>query len=114
MNINYQEKIPNNVDLAHDRRLQRALEHWQPHFIDWWKDLGPEGFMNSDVYLRTAVSVDAKGWAQFGKVKMPDYRWGIFLADRDPERKIGFGDKMGEAAWQEVPGEFRAPLRNLR
>ena len=73
MSINYQEKIPNNVDLAHDRRLQRALEHWQPHFIDWWKDLGPEGFMNSDVYLRTAVSVDAKGWAHFGKVKMPEH-----------------------------------------
>jgi len=113
MSINYQEKIPNNVDLAHDRRLQRALEHWQPHFIDWWKDLGPEGFMESDVYLRTAVSVDAKGWASFGHVKMPDYRWGIFLADREQDRTIGFGDHFGEAAWQEVPGEFRAPLRNL-
>ena len=113
MSINYQEKIPNNVDLAHDRRLQRALEHWQPRFIDWWKDLGPEGFMESDVYLRTATSVDAKGWASFGHVKMPDYRWGIFLADRDPNRKIGFGDHFGKDAWQEVPGEFRAPLRNL-
>ena len=34
---------------------------------------------NFDVYLRTAVSVDPQGWAQFGHVKMPDYRWGIFL-----------------------------------
>jgi benzoyl-CoA 2,3-dioxygenase component B len=26
--INYSDKIPNNVDLANDRTLQRALEHW--------------------------------------------------------------------------------------
>ncbi|MDJ0686628.1 MAG: benzoyl-CoA 2,3-epoxidase subunit BoxB [Alphaproteobacteria bacterium] len=113
MAIDYQQKIPNNVDLGTDRRLQRALEHWQPRFLEWWRDLGPEGFMASDVYLRTATSVDAKGWAEFGHVKMPDYRWGVFLADREPDRTIGFGDYYGKPAWQEVPGEFRAPLRNL-
>lgn len=113
MGIDYQERIPNNVDLGTDRRLQRALEHWQPRFLDWWKDLGPEGFQMSDVYLRTAVSVDAKGWASFGHVKMPDYRWGIFLADREADRTIGFGDNMGKPAWQEVPGEFRGTLRNI-
>ncbi len=113
MSINYQEKIPNNVDLGTDRRLQRALEHWQPHFLDWWKDLGPEGFQDKDVYLRTATSVDAKGWATFGHVKMPDYRWGIFLADREQDRKIGFGNFYGEDAWQVVPGEYRVQLRNL-
>ena len=48
--------------------------------------------MASDVYLRTATSVDAKGWAEFGHVKMPDYRWGVFLADREPDRTSGFGD----------------------
>ncbi|MDJ0949261.1 MAG: benzoyl-CoA 2,3-epoxidase subunit BoxB [Alphaproteobacteria bacterium] len=113
MAIDYAEKIPNNVHLADDRKLQRALEHWQPHFLDWWKDLGPEGFQERDVYLRTATSVDAKGWATYGHVKMPDYRWGIFLADPTPDRRIGFGDHMGEPAWQEVPGEHRATLRRL-
>ena len=34
------EKIPNNVNLAGDRRLQRALEAWQPHFLDWWQQMG--------------------------------------------------------------------------
>ena len=29
--INYSELIPNNVDLASDRTLQRALEQWQPN-----------------------------------------------------------------------------------
>jgi hypothetical protein len=77
--INYSEKIPNNVNLSEDRTLQRALEQWQPNYLDWWDDMGPDGSHNFDVYLRTAVSVDPQGWAQFGHVKMPDYRWGIFL-----------------------------------
>ena len=113
MAIDYSQRIPNNVDLAGDRRLQRALENWQPRFLDWWKDMGPDGTLNFDVYLRTAVSVDANGWANFGYVKMPDYRWGIFLAGQDPERKIAFGDNKGQPAWQEVPGELRSTLRRL-
>ena len=113
MAIDYQERIPNNVDLASNRTLQRALEHWQPRFLDWWRDLGPTDFQGADVYLRTAVSVDRKGWASFGHVKMPDYRWGIFLADQTPDRTIGFGDEMGKPAWQQVPGEHRSTLRRL-
>ena len=27
--INYSERIPNNVDLSDNRRLQRALERWR-------------------------------------------------------------------------------------
>ena len=111
--IDYTQKIPNNVHLATDRTLQRALEHWQPHFLNWWHELGPSDFEQSQVYLRTATSVDADGWAQYGAVKMPDYRWGIFLADAVPDRKIGFGDAMGQPAWQQVPGEYRSTLRRL-
>jgi benzoyl-CoA 2,3-epoxidase subunit B len=111
--INYSEKIPNNVNLSEDRTLQRALEQWQPDFINWWDDMGPDGSTPYDVYLRTAVSVDPQGWAQFGHVKMRDYRWGIFLNPGDTERKIHFGDHMGEKAWQDVPGEYRANLRRI-
>jgi benzoyl-CoA 2,3-dioxygenase component B len=113
MSINYADKIPNNVDLAHDRTLQRALEHWQPHFLQWWHEMGPSDFEKADVYLRTATSVDAQGWATYGAVKMPDYRWGIFLADQQPGRTIGFGDQMGQPVWQQVPGEHRSTLRRL-
>ncbi|MFN8909769.1 MAG: benzoyl-CoA 2,3-epoxidase subunit BoxB [Betaproteobacteria bacterium] len=113
MSINYSEKIPNNVNLANDRALQRALEHWQPHFLDWWREMGPHHFAQADVYLRTAVGVDAQGWASYGAVKMPDYRWGIFLADPIAERTIGFGDHAGQPAWQQVPGEFRSQFRRL-
>ncbi|MDH3475337.1 MAG: benzoyl-CoA 2,3-epoxidase subunit BoxB [Rhodospirillales bacterium] len=113
MGIDYQERIPNNVDLSDDRQLQRALEKWQPHFIDWWKELGPEGFQANDVYLRTATSVDAKGWASYGHVKMPEYRWGIFLADPVKDRTIPFGDEYGKPVWNQVPGEHRSTLRRL-
>jgi benzoyl-CoA 2,3-epoxidase subunit B len=113
MSIDYNQRIPNNVDLAGDRALQRALEHWQPRFLDWWKELGPSDFAAADVYLRTAVGVDAAGWASYGRVRMPDYRWGIFLADATPDRSIGFGDHLGEPVWQQVPGEYRSPLRRL-
>jgi len=111
--INYSEKIPNNVNLSEDRTLQRALEQWQPNYLSWWNDMGPDGSQNFDVYLRTAVSVDPQGWAQFGHVKMPDYRWGIFLNPAEADRKIHFGDHKGEAAWQDVPGEYRANLRRI-
>jgi benzoyl-CoA 2,3-dioxygenase component B len=107
------ERIPNNVGLGDDRKLKRALEAWQPRFIDWWKQMGPEGFQDDQVYLRTAISVEADGWAHFDYVKMPDYRWGIFLTDPEPDRKIGFGDLMGEPVFQTVPGEHRNSLRRL-
>ena len=111
--INYSEKIPNNVNLSEDRTLQRALEHWQPNYLQWWQDMGPDGSQGFDVYLRTAVSTTPDGWAHFGHVKMPDYRWGIFLAEQDQHRKVHFGEHKGEAAWQDVPGEHRANLRRI-
>jgi benzoyl-CoA 2,3-epoxidase subunit B len=108
----YTEKIPNNVSLHEDRRLQRALESWQPNFLTWWDSMGPT-LPTRDVYLRTAINVGRDGWAQFGHVPMRDYRWGIFLAERLPGRMIGFGEHKGEPAWDKVPGEYRSDLRRL-
>ena len=113
MSIDYQEKIPNNVDLADDRRLQRALEKWQPGYQRWWAEMGPDESQQMDVYLRTAISVEPGGWANYGHVKMPDYRWGIFLSPPEQDRMINFGAHKGKPAWQEVPGEYRAELRRL-
>jgi len=107
------ERIPNNVGLSEDKRLQRALEAWQPSFLSWWREVGPQGFQEDLVFLRTAVGVDADGWAHFDYVKMPEYRWGIFLADPVPGRLVGFGDHVGEPVWQQVPGEHRQALRRL-
>jgi benzoyl-CoA 2,3-epoxidase subunit B len=113
MSINYAERIPNNVGLADNKVLQRALEQWQPKFLDWWKEMGPTDFNAADCYLRTATSVDSQGWATYGSLKMPDYRWGIFLTDKVADRRIGFGDLLGQPAWEQVPGEHRSTLRRL-
>src|SRR5882724_9317827 len=111
--MNLYERIPNNVNLSEDRKLQRALEKWLPNYLDWWQEMGPDGFQQKDVYLRTAISVEPDGWANFDFVKMPDYRWGIFLKPAEPGAKIGFGDNLGQPAYQEVPGEFRNSLRRI-
>ena len=113
MAINYGDRIPNNVDLNDDRRLRRALEVWQPSYLKWWRDLGPHDSQEFNVYLRTATHVGARGWAHFDYVKMPDYRWGIFLAEPEPGRTIPFGDHKGKPVWQDVPGEYRPQLRRL-
>ncbi len=113
MNVDYSTKIPNNVNLTEDRQVLKALEGWHPGYLDWWKDMGPEGFQESLVYLRTAVSVDPKGWAKFDYVRMPEYRWGVLLAPQEEGRLVNFGQHKGELAWQEVPGEYRAMLRRL-
>src|SRR5687767_11462914 len=111
--MNLYERIPNNVNLSEDKKLLRALEKWLPNYLDWWQEMGPDGFQQKDVYLRTAISVEPDGWANFDFVKMPDYRWGIFLKPAEPDAKIGFGDNYGQPAYQEVPGEFRNTLRRL-
>ncbi len=111
--VDLSARIPNNVDLDSDPRLRRALESWQPAFVDWWREMGPLGYQAHDVYLRTAIDVGAEGWAHFDYVKMPDYRWGIFLSDPVPDRRIDFGDNIGAPVWQDVPGEHRAALRRL-
>jgi benzoyl-CoA 2,3-dioxygenase component B len=108
----YTEKIPNNVELHEDRRLRRALESWQPNFLNWWDAMGP-AIGVEDVYLRTAINVGREGWAHFGHVAMKDYRWGIFLAERNRDRQIAFGQHKGEPAWQQVPGEYRSALQRL-
>jgi benzoyl-CoA 2,3-dioxygenase component B len=113
MTVERFEKIPNNVNLSADKRLQRALEQWLPNYLSWWREMGPDGFQADDVYLRTAISVEADGWAHFDYVRMPDYRWGIFLEPHLTDRTIGFGDHYGQPAWQEVPGEYRNTLRRI-
>jgi benzoyl-CoA 2,3-dioxygenase component B len=113
INVSYDTQIPNNVGLSSDKKVLKALERWHPGYINWWNDLIPGNFQKSMVYLRTAVSVDPKGWAKFDYVKMPEYRWGVLLAPQVEDRRIPCGEHAGQPAWQEVPGEYRAMLRRL-
>ena len=111
-NVSY-GRIPNNVNLNHDRKLQRALEKWQPNFLSWWMDMGPTDFQKDQIYLRTAVDVGSDGWAHFDYVKMPDYRWGIFLSAPENDRRIPCGDLFGQEVWHDVPGDVRKELRRI-
>jgi len=113
INVSYDTQIPNNVGLSSDRKVLKALEKWHPGYIGWWNKLIPQNFQESMVYLRTAVSVDPKGWAKFDYVKMPEYRWGVLLAPQVEDRRIPMGEHKGELAWQEVPGEYRNMLKRL-
>ncbi len=106
-------KIPNNVGLSDDPKLQRALERWLPNYLEWWNDMGPTDFADKPVYLRTAISVDRGGWANYDHVKMPDYRWGIFLTPNEGEATVKCGDDAGAPAWMDVPGEHRNSLRRI-
>src|SRR5688572_17332934 len=111
--VDLNAKIPNNVGLSDDPKLQRALEKWLPNYLEWWHEMGPTDFEDKPVYLRTAVSVDRGGWANYDYVKMPDYRWGIFLEPGNGEPKIKCGDEAGSPAWADVPGEHRNILRRI-
>ena len=111
--VDLNAKIPNNVGLADDPKLQRALEKWLPNYLEWWNDMGPTDFHDKPVYLRTAVSVSSDGWAHYDHVRMPDYRWGIFLNPTKGEPVIKCGDEAGQPAWHEVPGEHRNALRRI-
>jgi len=113
INVSYDTQIPNNVGLSSDKRVLKALKKWHPGYINWWNELIPEKFQQSEVYLRTAVSVDPKGWAKFDYVKMPEYRWGVLLAPQVEDRTIPCGEHAGQPAWQEVPGEYRSLMRRL-
>ncbi len=110
--VDLNAKIPNNVGLADDPKLRRALERWQPDFLEWWNEMGPTDFNTNDVYLRTAISVESEGWAHYDYVKMPDYRFGIFL-NPTLQEQIHVGDMTGRPVWNEVPGEFRTQLRRI-
>jgi len=107
------DSIPNNVNLDSDPKLQRALLKWQPDFLSWWKEVGPEGFQEDRIFLRTAIGVGQGGWANYDYVTLPEYRWGIFLANPRKADAVYFGDRMGEKLWDVVPGEFRKELRRL-
>jgi benzoyl-CoA 2,3-dioxygenase component B len=109
MNLN--ERIPNNVNLSEDKRLQRALEKWLPNFLSWWHDMGPDGFQEKDVWLRTAIDVGSEGWAHFDYVKMPDYRWGIFLEPAQADARLVSATTMARRLIRKCRANFRNALR---
>ena len=69
--VDLEAKIPNNVNLKENKRLMRALEKWQPGFLDWWGDMGPTDF-NADqtpfardrirMVVRSVIVISPRSW----------------------------------------------------
>ena len=68
MSIDYLERIPNNVDLASNRTLQRALwNNGSRSFLNWWRELGPSHFnVRRRLSAHRRYPSTNKGWASFG------------------------------------------------
>ena len=112
--VDYTTKIPNNVNLADDQRVLKALEQWHPGYIDWWMTMGPDGFQTS---RRVSAHRHLDRPEGLGEIRLCENA-GIPLghsagAAGRKTRQVNFGAHKGEKAWQEVPGEYRAMLRRL-
>ena len=60
-NVDYSTKIPNNVGLMDDQRVLRGVGAMASRIPRLVEDHGAGGFQTSDVYLRTAISIDPRG-----------------------------------------------------
>ena len=105
--------IPNNVGLEGRPALAKTLAQFKGDYMKWWRECGPQGFDAADCYLRMPVAADARGWASYEYVKLPDFRWGVFQADRVEGRPALFGRLAGQKKLADVPGEFRATMIKL-
>ncbi len=105
--------IPNNVGLEDRPALARTLAQFKGDYMKWWRECGPQGFDAADCYLRMPVAADARGWASYEYVKLPEFRWGVFQADRVEDRPALFGRLAGQPKLADVPGEFRATMIKL-
>jgi len=93
------------------RALQRALEHWQPQFLQWWHEMGERFRRRGGLSAHRDLGRRA-GLGALWKSQNADYRWGIFLADRS-RAQDRLRRRHGQPAWQQVPGEYRSTLRRL-
>ncbi|MDJ0948549.1 MAG: benzoyl-CoA 2,3-epoxidase subunit BoxB [Alphaproteobacteria bacterium] len=111
--IDLTDSIPNNVGLADQAGLSRTMAQFQADYMDWWRECGPQGFDAADVYLRMPTGVDSRGWATYAYSQLADFRWGLYQAELDEERRAVFGRLAGEPVLREVPGEFRDAMLKL-
>ena len=124
MAIDYQERIPNNVDLADNRTpaaRARALAAAIPRLVA--RDgARPISRPPTSICAPPPRSI-RKGWATLRHVKMPDYRWGIFLAEpesrpphrlRRRDRQAGVAAGAGRASHHLAPPDRHARRHRAR
>jgi benzoyl-CoA 2,3-epoxidase subunit B len=105
--------IPNNVGLEERPALAKTLAQFKTDYMKWWRECGPQGFDAARCYLRMPVAADTRGWASYEYVKLEDFRWGVFQAERAPNKAALFGRLAGQAKLAEVPAEFRSTVIKL-
>ena len=112
--VDYAERIPNNVSLASNRRLLRALEEWQPGFLRWWSEMGPEGFQ---AIRRETFLLRGRTLADFiNKTKTEKWKALVEILGLDAiERLREDAVLVGEALQLEVVGGvlLLAPVREV-
>ena len=113
MTIDLGDAIPNNIGLADRPRLRTVLQQFRTDYLGWWRDAGPQGFDAAEVYLRMPTGVDARGWATYRHVKLPEYRWGIYQAEPVAAKAAVFGRPAGAPLLGAVPAEFRETMIKL-
>ena len=114
MSINYTDRIPNNVGLSDNRRLQRALGvvAAQLHEV-----VARDGAGRLHQLRRLSAHRHQRGDRRVGEFRIREDA-GIPLGHLPGQAGTPTGlypsaDHRGEPVWQEVPGEYRAPLRRL-
>ena len=113
LDINHRAAIPNNVGIEDGSALARTLAGFKTDYMKWWRECGPQGFDAAQCYLRLPVAADSRGWADYQYVKLEDFRWGVFQAERAPEKPALFGRPAGGPKLDAVPAEYRATVIKL-
>lgn len=106
-------EIPNNIGLSGKPRLAETLARFRQDFLGWWREAGPEGFDFAQVYLRTPTGIDSRGWASYGYVRLPEYRWGVYQAEPGRDRRASFGALAGKPKVDRVPAEIGPAVMKL-
>jgi len=96
VSIDYSEKIPNNVDLPATGSCSARWSPGSPTFLNWWKTMGPAlPHRGTSTCAPRSTSAGRAGHTS-GTWPWRKYRWGVFLAERNRDRKIAFGEQKGE------------------
>ena len=109
----YSEKIPNNVDLHEDRRLQRALESLAAELP---RLVGVDGARRCRPRTSTCAprsTSAARAGRTSATCRCRTTAGASSWPSATPTGAIAFGQHKGEPAWQKVPGEYRADLQRL-
>jgi len=105
MAVDYDGLIPTMSGSMPIRGCGGPWSSGHPSYLDWWQDRGRTGSKRPSLSAHRN-RVDQEGWAKFGYVRMPEYRWGILWRRRS--RAAQSRSARTKAAGPAQGGRFRA------